>query len=370
MPTDPRVLQPTPKARLLALDGGGVRGFFALEIAARIEALLREHTGRPDLVLADWFHYIGGTSTGGIIATFLSWGLPVGEVQRLYHENAARMFTKAKILDSLTRHRFVAEGIQKFLSSYFVESDGSPATLGSSRLRTLLLLVTRNASTGSPWPLSNNPHAKYNDPNSPGCNLAIPLWQLVRASTAAPTYFPPEIMHVKGEHGEPLEFAFEDGGVTPFNNPAFLLYLMASDPVYRLGWQRGPENLHLVSIGTGRARQGRGAELITNLLTQARSLPPALIDSFQQFQDMACRAVGNCVAGPSIDGEVGDMIRLMPDATMAYARYDKTFTSDELQELAAHTKSGFTIDNLELVENLCAAGRKYSSEAVQIEHLT
>ena len=41
--------------RLLALDGGGIRGTFSLEILARIEAQLREKTGNPKLVLADHF---------------------------------------------------------------------------------------------------------------------------------------------------------------------------------------------------------------------------------------------------------------------------------------------------------------------------
>lgn len=78
---------PPSHARLLAFDGGGIRGLFSLEVARRMEALLREKHGRPDLVLADHFHYMGGTSTGAIIATFLSWGLPVDEVIRLYRDD-------------------------------------------------------------------------------------------------------------------------------------------------------------------------------------------------------------------------------------------------------------------------------------------
>ena len=69
-------------------------------------------------------------------------------------------------------------------------------TLGADDLCSLLLIVTRNATTDSPWPVSNNPFAKYNDRTRKDCNLQIPLWQLVRASTAAPVYFPPEIVGV------------------------------------------------------------------------------------------------------------------------------------------------------------------------------
>jgi hypothetical protein len=62
------------------------------------------------------------------------------------------------------------------------------ATLGDDGLRTLLMMVMRNVTTDSPWPVTNNPLAKYNDRARPDCNLKLPLWQLVRASTAAPTF--------------------------------------------------------------------------------------------------------------------------------------------------------------------------------------
>ena len=126
---DSRIVQPSPRARLLSFDGGGIRGLFALQYARRIETLLRLKTGRPDLVLADHFHYIGGTSTGAIIAAFLSWGLPVEEVERLYRQNAEAMFMKSGWRHRFTSHRFVAEGLSDFLRNFFVEDDGSPATL-------------------------------------------------------------------------------------------------------------------------------------------------------------------------------------------------------------------------------------------------
>src|SRR5690606_8298219 len=115
----------------------------------------------------------GGTSTGAIIAAFLAWGLPVAEIERLYKINAEAMFRKSGWRHRFTSHRFVAEGLSEFLRSFFVEDDGTPATLGTEKLKTLLLVVTRNASTGSAWPISNNPLAKYNDRNAPGNNLQI-----------------------------------------------------------------------------------------------------------------------------------------------------------------------------------------------------
>ncbi len=365
---DPRTQPPFPRARLLAFDGGGIRGLFALQYARRIETLLREKTGKPGLVLADYFHYIGGTSTGAIIAAFLSWGLPVAEVERLYRENAAAMFRKSGLMQRFTSHRFVAEGLSEFLKSFFVEADGSLATLGSARLKTLLLVVTRNASTGSPWPLTNNPAGKYNNRDSPGDNLQIPLWQLVRASTAAPTFFPPEVLEVKGQHGEPLVFAFEDGGITPFNNPAYLLQMMATLPEYNLAWEAAREKMSLVSIGTGGTRAGRGDQLFVDILAQAKNIPASLISSFANYQDMLCRVHGECRFGHALDGELGAMIRPSPDAKFLYARYDKHFNEDDLKQAATVTQKGFTLDNLELIDFLIECGARDAQESVQLSH--
>jgi len=367
---DTRIQQPAPRARLLSFDGGGIRGLFALQYAKRIESLLREKSGKPDLVLADHFHYIGGTSTGAIIAAFLSWGLPVSTIEDLYKQNARVMFQKSGMLQRFIRHRFIAEGLSDFLRGFFVENDGSPALLGTDRLRTLLLVVTRNASTGSAWPISNNPQAKYNAPDDPGSNLRIPLWQLVRASTAAPTFFPPEVLELDAPDGRKLTFAFEDGGVTPFNNPAYLLKIMATLPEYRLGWNDGRDAMSLVSIGTGGTKLGRGDKLFIDVLAQAKNLPSSLIGSFQQYQDLLCRVHGECRYGPAIDSEVGDLVPVQAGTGKAflYCRYDKLFSDEDLREAERFTRKGFTLDNLELMDFLCECGERHANEVVDLSH--
>ena len=139
------------------------------------------------------------------------------------------IFTRAGILE-LVRARYDEAGIETVLRREF----GEERTLGSPDLRCLLLLGLRNTSTGSPWPVSGNPRSKYNqrrDNQGPGVsNLDLPLWQLVRASSAAPTFFVPEEVAV-GAH----TFVFSDGAVTTLNNPALQLFLMATLPAYQPG---------------------------------------------------------------------------------------------------------------------------------------
>jgi len=172
--------------KLLALDGGGIRGVLSLHILGRIEELLIKESKRPDYRLADYFDYVAGTSTGGIIAAGIALGMSVAEILDFYVKNGAAMFDKASIMRRL-RYEYNSEPLAKQLKRVF----GEDTTLGAKELECLLLLVMRNATTDSPWPLCNNPFAKYNDPAHPACNTKLPLWQLVRASTAAPTYFPP-----------------------------------------------------------------------------------------------------------------------------------------------------------------------------------
>lgn len=319
--------------RLLALDGGGIRGLISVEILAAIEAMLQLRLQRgDDFVLADYFDYIAGTSTGGIIATCLAWGMRVSQVREFYQANGKVMFDKASLLKRF-HYKYGDRALAKKLRDIFTE-DGEPSTLGSDRIKTLLMLVMRNSTTDSPWPIGNNPDAKYNDRKRVDCNLNLPLWQLVRASTAAPTYFPPEVINV-GKH----RFTFVDGGITPYNNPALQLFLMATLPPYQLRWPVGEKNLLLVSIGTGMSPEANDdlAPGEMNLLYNATSLPSALMLGAQYQQDLLCRALGNCLHGGKLDNEVGDLRGdLAPNQAtkqFTYLRYNAELTDKGLAAL-------------------------------------
>jgi hypothetical protein len=357
--------------RLLALDGGGIRGVLSLEILERLETLLREKTGNSALVLADYIDYFAGTSTGGIIATCLSWGMTVEEIKDLYVNRSAEMFRLARWYRRYLWNKFEAEAITRMFQVLFSE-DGEgrePALLSSRKLRTKLVLVMRNHTTGSPWPVSNNPAAKYNDPARIDCNLNIPIWKLVRASTAAPTFFPPETINFGGRR-----HVFVDGGITPYNNPALLLFLMATLPSYNLNWETGPDKLLLISIGTGRLRTGLGdLNRSLNLIDHLKGIPAALMDSISLQQDMMCRIFGECVAGDPIDAEVGDLImrQIEPPESrkFRYVRYDHLFSNEEIAHAKSVTKGEFSLDNLRLIPALQDIGRNCAAEKVRLEHL-
>lgn len=361
------ITQDKPRRRILALDGGGVRGVFTIEILARMEELLRQDTGNKDLVLADHFDLIAGTSTGAIIATFLSWGESVDTIRQLYAQQAQRMFARAPWWQ---RHhgKFSEKNLCDMLRSFFVEADGTPARLGTERLRTLLLIVMRNATTGSAWPLTNNPAALYNQRTWPDgrvneeCNLDLPLWQLVRASTAAPLYFPPEIIPLGRQR-----FEFLDGGITAYNNPALIAYLTATQPCYRIGWATGTERLHLVSIGTGQTR-ARVSERLRRLLGTfglATAVPASLIDSISREQDLLCRTLGHTLHGAPIDSEATEIHGLRQ---FTYARFNREFTAAEVAAAEKLHGGRFSLDNVGMIQHLTEEGRRFA-EQVRLEHL-
>ena len=83
--------------KILALDGGGIRGMMTVEVLKEIEDLLRETSGGDEkFVLADFFDYISGTSTGAIIAAALSLGWSVDKIRNFYTKSGEKMFDKAK----------------------------------------------------------------------------------------------------------------------------------------------------------------------------------------------------------------------------------------------------------------------------------
>jgi patatin-like phospholipase/acyl hydrolase len=361
-----RIHSPGPK-KILALDGGGIRGILTVEILARIETLLRDKLGKDQsFVLADYFDFIAGTSTGAIIAACLSWGMTVDRIRRFYFENGREMFDKASMLKRF-RHKFEDEKLSARLKTEF----DAASTLGSDKLKTLLLLVLRNATTDSPWPVSNNPAAKYNDRARVDCNLELPLWQLVRTSTAAPTYFPPESVRMGN-----TEFIFVDGGITMYNNPAFQAFLMATVEPFNLNWAAGEEKLLVVSIGSGTSPDAnkdlRPDEM--NLLYNATSIPSALMFAALNEQDFLCRVFGKCLAGDGLDREVGDMIGKkgpVQPKLFTYLRYNAELTQSGLAALGLkdiEPKNVQQLDSVEFIPDLQRVGRAVAEQKVKAEH--
>jgi patatin-like phospholipase len=355
--------------RMLALDGGGIRGLITLGILEGMEKLIWEKTQKK---LHEYFDYIAGTSTGAIIAAGLARGMTTAELIQFYTSFGSEMFDPSTLLDRI-KYLYTADPLKAQLQKTF----GQATTLDPDDLKCLLLVVTRNVTTDSAWPISSNPEARYNDPGRKDCNGRIPLWQLVRASTAAPVYFPPEVLQWDpSDHSK--SFVFVDGGVTPYNNPAFLLYRMATEPAYRLNWQRGEDKLLLISVGTG-ASESLGATAASpnkNIFSTVAGLPGELMYGIQVDQDINCRTIGRCTYGAHLDREIMDLIprETVEDGYAAptiplstdlgrhflYARYNADISGAGLKNLGFPAADPADVQKMDAVKNiplLLAIGR-------------
>ena len=381
----------TDRRKLLAIDGGGIRGMLAIGVLEKIEEHLKERLGREgddDFRLCDYFDYIAGTSTGAIIAAALAWGLRVKDIRYFYEEKGPMMFEYGdwpklimklpipavrKTLIHLFPSSYNPENIRKSLQSVFQEEDGKLATLGSQKLKTLLLMILRNATTDSPWPISNNPRAKYNDRSREDCNLKYPLWQLIRASTAAPTFFPPESFKISQKRDPHL---FVDGGVTPYNNPAFQLFLMATVDRYNLKWPTGTDKMLLVSIGTGNIPDvnARLKAKDMNTLYNVQKIPLALMYAAKIEQDFLCRVFGRCLVGDPIDREVGDSVESigsLPEKLFSYLRYDVELTQTGLSQLGLSNidvAEAQRMDAVDRIEDFYQIGQAIALHKMKPEH--
>ena len=121
---------PGPK-RILAIDGGGMRGALAVGMLSELEATLRGKLGRPDLVLADYFDLIGGTSTGAIIAAGLALGRDTAYLRDLYFRLGPLVFGHGGLRLPLIQSRFDPKALERV-----IVAELGDVTLGDAAWRT------------------------------------------------------------------------------------------------------------------------------------------------------------------------------------------------------------------------------------------
>jgi uncharacterized protein len=313
------ILHRTGPRRLLAIDGGGVRGFIALGVLGELEASLRHQLGRDDIVLADVFDYVAGAGTGAIIATGLSMGLPVAQINAIL----SRM---SDIFDArYWARQFTFRTEDTRLRATLNELVGEDTRLDDSRLRTLLMVVMRNRVFEVPFLLTNNPRTKYNDPSRPDSNIRMPLAKVLRASCPAPTYYPPEVFELGRGSA-----ALSDGTMTIYRNPAHQLFIASTALPYRLSWETGASRILLVSVGVGRLSVVEQSQNIEG----RDSLSASLLDSAAIEQDFLCRAYGRTISGHVLDREVGDMREPTAGPRLfTYLRYEADLSFGGLSQL-------------------------------------
>jgi patatin-like phospholipase/acyl hydrolase len=308
--------------RILSLDGGGIRGALTLGYLEEIEHILREKNGDPKLKMCEYFDLIGGTSTGSIIAAGLAIGMDVAEVKKMYLDLGERVFTRNNPLKWLKAF-YNADYLKKELEKTFGD-----ITLGGSEIKTGLTVFAKRADTGSTWIFHNHPEGKYNADNKD-----ILLRRVVRASTAAPTYFQPEEIDVgRGQIG-----GFIDGGVSMVNNPALMMFLMTSMKGFPFNWENGEDKILLVSIGTGTWKLRTDVDSVSGarLYNWASRIPSILMHDASQQNQLLLQFLSNTKTRSVIDSEIGDLSSdlITEKPLLTYLRYNTFLDENGLNEL-------------------------------------
>ena len=336
--------------RILALDGGGLRGILTLGILQAIENELRgRHDADPDFRLCHYFDLIAGTSTGAIIAAALAIGMSVDEITNKYRDLGSRVFKRSLLRQGLLRAKYDESKLIEELKGVY----GPDTTLGDRKLHTGLLLVIKRLDTASPWPVSNNPNGKFfgSKPGGTIGNGDYKLWQAVRASTAAPDYFDPERITIAQESGHPPVYGdFVDGGVSPFNNPALQAFMYATASGYCVNWPTGDEEILLVSVGTGVADMSvRRSEVAAAHAFRALL---SLMDDCAALQETMLQWMSQSPTARAIDSELGTLAGdlLGRTALLSYVRYNTSLDANAVGALLGSKATSIAIDNLSAMD--------------------
>lgn len=218
--------------RILSLDGGGIRGLVSCLWLAGVEDALQK-AGKPGLL--KHFDLLAGSSTGAMIACGLAAGLSPSAIADLYREQrhvifpgiAGRLWSRVgrTFTEGWSAPKYDASGLEKVLKKVFGKT-----TLGQLKVP---LLVTSYDTIARKPVMFKNFKAAHRD---------LPVWEVCRASSAAPTYFPAHGMRVEGR-----ACALIDGGVVA-NSPTACAVAEALRKDARVDNSR---DLVVLSIGTG-----------------------------------------------------------------------------------------------------------------------
>ncbi len=363
--------------RILALDGGGIRGALTLGFLGEIERVLAERHDELGILKKDkfrlhqYFDLIGGTSTGSIIAALLAvGGYTIAEIKEMYKSLGAKIFSDTNGFNLFGkqihfRGKYDSTPLKEELEKIFKDS-----RLGDDSNKTGLCVVTKRLDTCSTWPVTNNPEAKYFERNK------FYIKDIVRASTAAPSYFEPEIIDV----GFGQEGVFVDGGMSIMNNPSLQLFLVATLKGFKLNWETGEDKMLIVSVGTGRRNKKLTGQKWNNpnLLDIAQFAPEQFMTDASELVELMMHFIGKGT-GPllKIDSEVESLSEdaINGGKAFSYVRYNVEMVKEVLEAVGISGLNDTKISNLmnmdlpENVELLTDIGEAAAKKYVEVGHL-
>jgi len=239
--------------KILSIDGGGIRGIIPAAIFANLEERLKLASGDRNLRLADKFDLLAGTSTGGILAVlYLSpKRYSASQILEFYRELGPILFHRGlgqrlKSGFGLFSSRYKEDALYDFAKR--ILGDATISEVAKDCLITSYEMTSRKALL-----FTRSDTGKY------GTLADYRLCDIVRATSAAPTYFPPakvypissDLLRADGVSEDNIPFRnLVDGGIYA-NNPSMCALVEA----VKLWPEEGVRNFLMVSAGTGKAER-------------------------------------------------------------------------------------------------------------------
>ncbi|KAF5528713.1 Calcium-independent phospholipase A2-gamma [Colletotrichum aenigma] len=348
---------------LLSLDGGGVRGISELVILHEIMKRLQKVAGLKELPRPrDYFHLIGGTSTGGLIAILLGrMGMTTEEAIKGYEDFAATVFCKRN--RRLLERTFKEKTLEKVIRDI----------VAARRLKTTVMIdETRDRnSLGHAFvcsvPRSNMFEAylfrTYRGKSNHAHNVEI--WEAARATSSAPGFFNP--VHVKVEAVK--EYYYD--GALAYNNPAklvldeadsylgsdrklgFLLSLgtglKITDKAFKVEADAEKAVEHALELTKKPVRSLSGSLLSRDSLPVYKHIKTSLTDPERTHHelDQWFRAIPNAYFRLNLDKGAADIklneykkMKLLREATEKYLKKDEVSASIDKIVSMLHNKEG------------------------------
>ncbi|MGA9325617.1 MAG: patatin-like phospholipase family protein, partial [Salegentibacter sp.] len=242
------------KIRILSLDGGGIRGIIPATILSYLEDELKEKSGKPEAAIGDYFDFITGTSTGGILSLMYLCPRENGEPRYsakdaldVYLKKGDKIFDvsllkKIESLNGIRDEKYPSKPLEKQLEDYF-------GKVSLSQLLKPCLIPS--------YDIRNRKAFFFTSLEARETIYDFYLKDVARAASAAPTYF--EVSRIHSLHGAP--YTLIDGGVFA-NNPALCAYAEARKINFQkiLNDPKKPQKptareMLIISIGTGSVKQ-------------------------------------------------------------------------------------------------------------------
>jgi patatin-like phospholipase/acyl hydrolase len=234
--------------RVLSLDGGGMRGLYTATLLQRLAARFSDEHKTPELDIGKGFDLIVGTSTGGILATGLTFGLSISKIIDLYRNVGPQIFQNPQ-----------PQGKAAFLI-WAAKSFLKPAN-SAAQLRLALETLFGNTTVKELYDARNiglcltavrmldEKFRVFKTPHIPTKNLDNPyhLVDLCLATSAAPIFLP--LAGIRSPLDPQVLESYADGGLAA-NNPVLIGLIEA------LQLAKPNQHIHILSVGTCSAPEG------------------------------------------------------------------------------------------------------------------